>query len=74
MNGPPCLDCDNRFVGCHGDGTCPAWQRWKARHDAVKAQIDTARAAEQEFQAAQADKRARYQCRQQRGNALGRKI
>ena len=45
---PPCLDCQERRVGCHDPNVCKAWAEYAAQAKAV--QTDTDRRRSQQAQ------------------------
>nr|WP_319487262.1 hypothetical protein [uncultured Caproiciproducens sp.] len=67
---PPCKDCSYRYIGCHSG--CMTWQNWKAEEDTRKAELNKAKAIEQDFRSAQAEKSNRFRRKSHNDNMRGR--
>ena len=45
MGGAPCLDCQDRFIGCHS--VCKPYKKWRADKDEENEKIKKLKLAEQ---------------------------
>jgi hypothetical protein len=55
----PCMDCTNRYIGCHSETACPTWAKWHAEETRKKAEINKAKQAERVLQDVQFETSAR---------------
>lgn len=71
---PPCKDCDGRYIGCHNENACPAWQEWKSEEKRKNEELEKTLSSEKVFKEMHCEKDTRICRRKHNAHARGYRI